>query len=156
MDEVCGRARFAETRRHFACRWKRADCHRDLVACVAPDAVHAVSLHFIRQRAVFGDTEVEVFEEGGDPGEEADAWDAAGFGLIEQGADEQAPGSVSLGLSANGDGADLSQMLAVDMESGAAEELAGVGFNDGEGVDVLGDLGVTPGEQSPVVGEAMD
>ena len=105
---------------------------------------------------MFGDTEVEVFEESGDPGEEADARDAAGFSLIEQGADEQASGSVSLGLSANGDGADLSQMLAVDMESGAAEELAGVGFNDGEGVDVLADLGVTPGEQSPVVGEAMD
>lgn len=150
------RTRFAEARRHFAWRWKLADCHRDLVACVAADAVHAVFLHFIRQRAVFGDTEVEVLEEGGDPGEEADARDAAGFGLIEQGADEQATSSVSLGLRANGDGADLGEMLAVNVKRSAAEELAGVAFDDSEGVDVLADLCVTPGQQGPVVGEAMD
>ena len=150
------RTRFAEARRHFAWRWKLADCHRDLVTCVAADAVRAVFLHLVGQCAVFGDTEVEVFEEGRDSGEEADARDAAGFGLIEYGPDEQATSSVPLGFGANSDGADLTQMLAVDVESSAAEELAGVGFNDGEGLDVLADLGVTPVQQGPVVGEAMD
>ena len=37
------------------------------------------------------DAEVEVFEEGGDAGEEADALDAGGFGLIEEGANERPP-----------------------------------------------------------------
>ncbi len=103
-----------------------------------------------------GDAEVEVIEEVGDASEETDAFDAAGFGLIEEGVDEQAAGSVSFGLGTNGDGTDLGEVRAIDVESGAAEELAGAGFNDGEGVDVLADLRVTPGKQGSVVGEAMD
>lgn len=105
---------------------------------------------------MLGGAEVEVFEEGRDAREEADALDAAGFGLIAESADEQASGSVSLGFRADGDGANLSKVLAVDVESRTADECVGVGFNNGEGVNVLADLRVTPGKQSAVVGEAMD
>jgi hypothetical protein len=105
---------------------------------------------------VFGDAEVEVLEEGGDTSEEADALDAAGFGLIEEGADEQAAGSVSFGVGADDNGADLGEMLSIDVEGGAANELVGFGFDDGEGADVRADLRVTPGEQGAVVGEAVD
>ena len=105
---------------------------------------------------MFGDAEVEVFEEGWDAGEETDALDGAGFGLIEEGADEQAAGSVSLGVGANDDGADLGEMLAVDVECGTADELVGFVFDDGEGADVRADLCVTPREQGAVVGEGVD
>jgi len=97
-----------------------------------------------------------VLEEGGDASEEADALDASCFGLIEEGADEQAAGSVPFGVGADDDGANLGEMLSIDVEGGAANELAEFGFNDGESADVRADLRVTPGEQSAVVGEAVD
>ena len=97
-----------------------------------------------------------MLEEGGDAGEETDALDAAGFGLIEEGADEQAAGSVSLGVGMDNDGADLGEVLAVDVKSGTADELAGAGFDDGEGVDVGGDFEVGAAEEGAVAGEAVD
>jgi hypothetical protein len=118
--------------------------------------VHAVFHHFVGQGLMVGGAEVEVFEEGWDAREEADALDAAGFGLVAKSADEQATSSASLGFRADGDGTDLGEVRAVDVESGAADELVGAGFNDGEGVDILADLCVTPGKQGTVVGEAMD
>jgi hypothetical protein len=104
---------------------------------------------------MFGSAEVEVLEESRDAGEETDALDAAGFGLVEEGVDEQAAGSVSLGIGTDDDGADLGEVLAVDVEGGTADEL-GAGFGDGEGVDVCTDLRVTPREKRAIVGEAVD
>jgi len=105
---------------------------------------------------MFGDAEVEVLEESGDAGEETDALDAAGFGLIEEGVNEQAAGSVSLGFGMDHDGADLGEVLAVDVKSGTADELAGPGFDDGEGVDVGADFEVGASEEGAVAGEAVD
>lgn len=97
-----------------------------------------------------------MLEEGGDASEEADAPDAADFGLIEERADEQAAGSGFLGFGIDDDGADLGEVLAVDVECSAADELARAGFNDGEGVDVFADFRVGAGEECVVVGEAVD
>ncbi len=143
-------------RRHSLRRWKFADGHGDLVAGFAPGTVHAVFRHLVAEDPVFGDAEVEVFEEGGDAREEADALDAAGFGLIEEGLYEQASGSVSLGAGMDDDGANLRKVRAVDVERGATDELVQVVFHDGEGFDVLADLRVTPGKQGAVVSEAVD
>jgi len=63
---------------------------------------------------------------------------------------------VAFCFRADCDGADFGEVLAVDVEGGAADEPAGVGFDDGEGADVRADFRVTPGEQSAVVGEAVD
>ena len=100
--------------------------------------------------------EAEVFEEGGDAGEEADAVDSAGFGLVEEGTDEQASGSASLGVGADDDGADLGEVLAVDVERGTTQELTGVVFDDGEGTDVLADFGVGAVEEGTVASAAFD
>ena len=89
-------------------------------------------------------------------GEETDALDAAGFGLIEEGVNEQAADSVSLGFGMDHDGADLGEVLAVDVKSGTADELAGPGFDDGEGVDVGADFEVGASEEGAVAGEAVD
>ena len=133
-----------------------ADGHSDFVAGIAPGTVDAVLQHFVAESLMFGDAKVEVLEECRNAGEEADALDSAGFGLIEEGADEQAAGSVSLGLGTNDDGADLGEMRAVDVKSGTADELVGVGFDDGERADVCADFRVAPGEQGAVVGEGVD
>jgi hypothetical protein len=100
--------------------------------------------------------EVEALEETGDTGEETDALDAGGFSLSEEGVNEQAAGSVSLGFGMDDDGADLGEVWAVDMKRGAADELAGAGFNDGEGVDVGADFRVGAAEEGAVAGEAFD
>ena len=105
---------------------------------------------------MFGDAEVEVLEESGDAGEETDAPDAAGLGLIEEGVNEQAAGSVSLGFGMDDDGADFGEVRAVDVKSGTADELAGAGFDDGEGVDVGTDFEVGAAEECSVAGEAVD
>ena len=105
---------------------------------------------------MFGDAEVEVFEEGWDASEEADALDASGFGLIEQCTYEKAPGSVPLRLGIDDDGANLGQVLAIDVQRGATEELGGAVFDDGEGPDVLTDLLVGATEEGAVVGATVD
>ena len=97
-----------------------------------------------------------MLEEGGDAGEETDALDAAGFGLIEEGVDEQAAGSASLGVGMDDDGTDLGEVLPVDVECSATDELARAGFNDDKGVDVVADFRVGAGEECVVVGEAVD
>ena len=74
---------------------------------------------------MLGDPEVEVFEEGWDAGEEADALDAALLGLTQEGLDEQATSSVSSDVWADDDGAHLGEVWAVDVERGTADELAG-------------------------------
>jgi hypothetical protein len=97
-----------------------------------------------------------VLEESGDAGEETDALDAAGLGLFEEGADEQAAGPVSLAVGLDDDGADLGKVRAVDVEGGTSDELAGAGFDDGEGVDVRADLEVGAAEEGAVAGETVD
>jgi hypothetical protein len=144
------------TRRHVAWRREFADGHGDFVAGAAPGTVDAVLQHFVGQRQTFGDAEAEVLEEGRDASEETDALDAAGFGLIEEGVDEETAGSVSLGVGMDDDGADLGEVLAIDVKSGTADELARAGFDDGEGVDVCTDLRVAPREKRAVMGEAVD
>lgn len=133
-----------------------ANRHSDFVAGVAPGTVDAVLQHFIAEGLMFGDAKIEVLEECRNAGEEADALDSTGFGSIEECADEQAPGTVSLGLRMNDDGTDLGEMRAVDVKRSTADELVGVGFSDGEGVDVRTDFRVAPGEQGAVVGEGVD
>ena len=105
---------------------------------------------------VFGDAEVEVFEEGWDTSEQADALDASGFGLIEECSYEKAPGSVPLRLRIDDDGANLGEVLAIDVECGTTEKLGGAVFDDGEGADVLADLPVGATEQGAVVGATVD
>ena len=97
-----------------------------------------------------------MLEECGDAGEETDALNSAGFGLIEEGVDEQTAGSMSLGVGMDDDGADLGEVLAVDVKRGTADELAGAGFDDGEGVDVGADFEVGASEEGAVAGEAVD
>ena len=97
-----------------------------------------------------------MLEKGGDASEEADAPDALDFSLIEEGADEQAAGSGFLGFGIDDDGADLGEVLPVDMKCSAAEELARAGFNDGKGVDVFADFRVGAEEECVVVGKAVD
>jgi hypothetical protein len=102
------------------------------------------------------DVEAEVFEKCRDASEEADAVDSAGFGLIEEGSDEQASGSVSLGVGMDHDGADLGEMLAVDVECSATQELMGAVLDDGESADVLGDFSVGAVEEGAVDGKVFD
>ncbi len=68
--------------------WEVSYGHCDLVAGVAASAVHAVLGDFVAEGQAFGEMKVKVLEECWDAGEEADALDAAGFGLVEEGADE--------------------------------------------------------------------
>jgi len=70
------------------------------------------------------DAEVEAIEEGGYTGEEADAFDGAGFSLIEEGTDEEAAGPASLSVRPDNDGAHLGEVWAVDVERSTADELA--------------------------------
>ena len=70
------------------------------------------------------DLEAEVFEEGWNAGEEADALDAALLRLTQEGLDEEAACSVSCDIWADDDGAHLSEVRAVDMECSTADELA--------------------------------
>jgi len=102
------------------------------------------------------DAKVEMFKEGGDASEEADALDVGSFGLIEEGLDEEAAGAFSFAVGPDNDGADLCEVLAVDVKRGTADELTGAVFDDGEGSDVGLDFGVGPGEEGPIVGEAVD
>src|ERR1700678_572953 len=118
--------------------------------------MRAIFRYFVAEDQTICDAEIEVFEEVRNASEETDALDALGLGLIEKGADEQSPGSVSRGVATDDDGACLSEVLAVDVKRGAAEELLRHGFDNGEGVDVRADLRVTPGEQGSVVCEAVD
>ena len=133
-----------------------SDGHGGFVAGVAPGTVRAVFLYFVVKGLMVGDAEVEVFEEGRDACEEADALDATGFGLIDEGVDEKAASSASLGVGIDDDRADLSEVLAVDVECRAADELSGAGFDDGEGVDVGADLRIRAVEEGAVGGEALD
>jgi hypothetical protein len=130
--------------------------HRDFVACVAPGTTNAILRHLVGQGIVVGDAEIEMFEEGGNACEQADALDAAGLGLMEKGADEKAACSTPFGFRVNDDGANLREVLTVDMECSAADELMGGGFDDGEGADVGADLRIGAAEQGTVGGEAVD
>jgi hypothetical protein len=143
-------------RRRVAWRGEFADNHGNLVAGIAPGTVCTVLQHFVGQGLMWGDAKVEMLEERGDAREETDALDLACFGSIEKGADEQAAGSLSLAVMSDSDRTDFSQVVAVDVEGGATDELARGGFDDGEGADVRADFRVAPGEQGAVVGEGVD
>ena len=105
---------------------------------------------------MFDDAKVEVIKKCGYASEEADAPDAGGFGLIEKGVDEQTAGAVPFGVGMDGDRTDFGQVLAVDVERSTTDELAGAGFDDGEGLDVLADFGVGAVQEGVVVGETVD
>jgi hypothetical protein len=62
--------------------WRLAEEHGGFVAGVAAGAVLAVLLYFVADGEAVGDVEVEVFEEGGDAGEEADGGDVTALGLL--------------------------------------------------------------------------
>ncbi len=69
-----------------------------------------------------GDAEAEVFEEGWDASEEADALDAELVGLMKERAYEPAACAVACGSRTNGDGADFGEVWAVDVERSATDE----------------------------------
>jgi hypothetical protein len=144
------------TRRQGVGWGQLSDRHSDFVTGIAPGTLDAVLGYFVAEGVTISDSEVEVFEEGGDTGEETHALDAAGFGLIAEGADEEAAGSLSLGFRADNDRTDLGQELAVDVECSAADELPGCRFDDGEGVDVGANLCIGAVEEGAVTGEALD
>jgi hypothetical protein len=133
-----------------------ADDHGSLVAGVAAGAVLAVLQYLVAESLTLGGVEAEVLEKGRDAGEEADALDAIGFGLMEQRLNEEASGSVALDVRTDDDGADLGQMWTIDVQSGAAEKLVGAGFNDGKGADVGADFYVGAAKEGAVVGKAID
>jgi hypothetical protein len=145
-----------EVFREIAGLGKFADGHGDLVAGVATGAVSAVFEHLVAEGESLGDVEVEVFKEGWDAGEEADTLDAFGFGPAEDGLDEETSGAVAFGLRADGDGADLGEMLTVDVQGRAAEKLMSFGLDDSEGADVRADLGVGAGKEGAVVAKTLD
>ena len=105
---------------------------------------------------MFDDAKVEVIKKCGYASEEADAPDARGFGLIEKGVDEQTASAVPFGVGMDGDRTDFGEVWPVDMERSTTDELAGAGFDDGEGLDVLADFGVGAVQEGVVVGEAVD
>ncbi len=78
------------------------------------------------------------------------------FGLIDEGADEEAAGSLSLGFRTDNDGTDLGEVLAIDMKRSAADELVGCRFDDGEGVDVGANFRIGAVQEGSVAGEALD
>ncbi len=86
---------------------------------------------------MFDDAKVEVIKKCGYASEEADAPDASGFGLIEKCVDEQTASAVPFGVGMDGDRTDFGEVRAVDVERSTTDELAGAGFDDGEGLDVL-------------------
>jgi hypothetical protein len=135
---------------------KLAECHRGLVAGVATGAVETVFEHLVAEGVAIVGAEVEVLEEVWDAGEEADALDAARFGLPHELVDELAAGSVAFDVGTDDDGPDLGEVRAVDVEGRTAEELMGVGFDNGKGANVGADFGVGPGKECAVVGEAVD
>jgi hypothetical protein len=136
--------------------WKLAECHRGFVAGVATSAVEAIFEHLVAECLAIVRAEVEVLEEVGDAGEEADTLDATCFGLTHELVDQLSTGSASFDIRADDDGANLGEVGAIDVEGCAAEELMGVGFDDGEGADVGADFGVGAGKESAVVGEAVN
>ena len=118
--------------------------------------MEAVFEHLVAEGLAIVDVEVEVLEKVGDAGEEADALDAACFGLAHEFVDKLTTGSASFDIGTDDDGADLGEVWAVDMKGCATEELMGVGFDDGEGADVGTDFGVGAGKEGAVVREAVD
>jgi hypothetical protein len=119
-------------------------------------AVNAVFEHLVAESESLGDVKVKVLEEGWDASEEADAWDAFGFSLAEDGLNEKTSGTVAFGLRVDGDGADLGEMLTVDVQSSAAEKLMRFCLHDDEGADVRADLGVGAGKKGAVVAKTFD
>src|SRR5580698_6526928 len=75
---------------------------------------------------------------------------------MEERADEQAACAVACCAGTNDEGAHFCEVWAVDVEGGATDESTGLGFNNGEGVDVFADLGVGAREKGAVVSEAFD
>jgi len=100
--------------------------------------------------------QVESLEEGRDSRKEADALNSAGLCLIEESMDKEAACAFSHRVAVNCHRTDFGEMTAVDVQRGAAEELAGDGFGHGEGVNVLGYLVVGTGKEGSITGEAVD
>jgi hypothetical protein len=102
--------------------------HRHLVAGVEARAGLAVFVDLVRQGCAVDYAEAEVEKEIGDAREEADRSDALLFGLFEEGAKETAAGALAFGFGFDHDGADFSEVWAVEVEGSTAEEDAGFGF----------------------------
>jgi len=96
---------------------KLAECHCGFVAGVATGAVEAVFEDLVGKSLTLGGAKVEVLEEVGDAGEEAEALDAARFGLAHEFVNELAAGSASFDIGTDDDGADLGEVWAIDVES---------------------------------------
>ncbi len=99
---------------------QRATDHGDFVAGVEAGAGLAVFIDFVGEGGAVDDAEVEVGEEVGDAGEQADGGDLLLFGFFEESAEEFAACALALGFWFDDDGADLGEVRAVEVESAAA------------------------------------
>ena len=105
---------------------------------------------------VLSDSEAEVFEEGRDASEEADALDVTLLGLSQERANEEAARSVFCDVWTDDDGAHLGEVWAVDVECCTADELAGCRLDDRERANVLVYFRVGPWKECAVVRVAID
>jgi hypothetical protein len=100
--------------------------------------------------------EAEAGEEPRGAGEEADAGDLMAVGLGEQGLDELASTAGVLVTVVDGDGANLGEVGAVEVEGATADDLAiavfASAFKDDEITDVFTDLGQAAGEECSASG----
>ena len=133
--------------------WQGTADHGDFVAGVKARAGLAVLVDLVGQGGAVDDAEAKVKEEVGDASEETDGGDGLLFGLFEESAEETAAGALTLGFGFDDDGADFSEVWAVEVESSAAKEDAGFGLGHGEVADVLADLGVAAAKEGPVPGQ---
>lgn len=75
---------------------------------------------------------------------------------MDERAGEQAACSVACCSGLNDYGTHFCEVWAIDVEGGATDEATGLGFNEGEGIDVFADLRVGAMEKGAVVSEAFD
>jgi len=136
--------------------------HGDFVAGVETRAGLAVLVDFVGHGVAFGLAEAVVLKECGDASEEADTHDAMVLGLVDEMLEDAAAGAETLRVWLSDDGADLSEVWAVEMERSASDELGigeaivGEAFGDGEVADVFAELGVGAAEEGAVAGERVD
>ena len=105
---------------------------------------------------MFSSTEAEALKERRDASEETDASDAIVLRLLDKRLNEKTARSATSCDWTNNDGAYLGQVESVDVQRGAAEELAVFGFDHGECVNIPGDLWVRAREKCAVVGVAVN
>ncbi len=135
---------------------KLAESHGDLVAVLAARAADAVFRVLVGNRRERDRVEAVVGEKGRDAREKAGAAGAGGLDVVEQLLEQQPARAAAAGLRPDGDGADFSQVRAVAVKRGAAEEFARAGLGDDKGVDLSFDFAPGAAQQGAIAGHALD